>query len=69
MFCKTHDGLNLYYEVQGNPSAAKTIVFLNGLSQSTIAWILTIPYFKDNYRIVLMDFIFQGQSDLSLIHI
>lgn len=63
MFCKTHDGLNLYYEVQGNPSASKTIVFLNGLSQSTIAWILTVPHFKENYRIVLMDFIFQGQSD------
>lgn len=63
MFCKTNDGLNLYYEVQGNVSAPKTIVFLNGLSQSTIAWILTTPYFKDNYRIVLLDFIFQGQSD------
>ena len=35
--------------------------FLNGLSQSTISWILTIPYFKNDYRIVLMDFIFQGQ--------
>lgn len=63
MFCKTHDGLNLYYEVQGNTSSPETIVFLNGLSQSTIAWILTVPHFKDNYRIVLMDFIFQGQSD------
>jgi 3-oxoadipate enol-lactonase len=63
MVTKTHDGLNLYYEVQGNPSAKKTIVFLNGLSQSTIAWILTTPHFKEEYRIVLMDFIFQGQSD------
>ena len=60
--CKTHDGLNLYYEVQGNVSAKTTIVFLNGLSQSTIAWILTTPHFKE-YRVVLMDFIFQGQSD------
>lgn len=63
MFCKTHDGLNLYYEVHGNVASQKTIVFLNGLSQSTIAWILTVPHFKENYRIVLMDFIFQGQSD------
>lgn len=63
MLCKTNDGLNLYYEVQGNVSAPKTIVFLNGLSQSTIAWILTTPHFKDNYRIILLDFIFQGQSD------
>jgi 3-oxoadipate enol-lactonase len=62
MFCKTHDNLNLYYEVHGNVSSAKTIVFLNGLSQSTIAWILTLPHFKD-YKIILLDFIFQGQSD------
>lgn len=63
MFCKTTDNLNVYFEVQGNESAKETIVFLNGLSQSTISWILTTPYFKNDYRIVLMDFIFQGQSD------
>lgn len=63
MFCKTTDHLNLYYEVQGNEQAAETIIFLNGLSQSTLAWMLTTPYFKNDYRIVLMDFIFQGQSD------
>lgn len=65
MFCKTHDNLNLYYELHGNLSSPETIVFLNGLSQSTIAWILTTPHFKDKYLIVLMDFIFQGQSDKS----
>lgn len=63
MFCKTTDNLNIYFEVQGNENAKETIVFLNGLSQSTISWILTTPYFKNDYRIVLMDFIFQGQSD------
>lgn len=63
MFCKTTDNLNIYFEVQGNENAKETLVFLNGLSQSTIAWILTTPYFKNDYRIVLIDFIFQGQSD------
>lgn len=63
MFCKTNDDLNLYYEIHGNEQATETIVFLNGLSQSTISWILTLPYFKSDYRIVLMDFIFQGKSD------
>lgn len=63
MFCRTTDNLNIYFEVQGNENAKETIVFLNGLSQSTISWILTTPYFKNDYRIVLMDFIFQGQSD------
>lgn len=63
MFCKTNDNLNLYYEIHGNEEASETIVFLNGLSQSTVAWILTLPYFKATHKIVLMDFIFQGKSD------
>jgi 3-oxoadipate enol-lactonase len=62
MFTKTPDNLNIYYEIQGDPNSKRTIVFLNGLSQSTIAWLITIPFFK-NYRIILLDLIFQGQSD------
>lgn len=63
MFCKTSDNLNLYYEVQGNLNSQRAIVFLNGLSQSTVSWVLTTPAFKDNFKIILIDFIFQGQSD------
>jgi len=63
MFCKTTDHLNIYFEVQGNEQAKEILVFLNGLSQSTVSWILTTPYFKDQYKIVLLDFIFQGKSD------
>lgn len=63
MFCKTIDNLNIYFEVQGNQQAKETLVFLNGLSQSTASWMLTTPHFKDEYKIVLIDFIFQGQSD------
>jgi len=62
MLAKTTDKLDIYYEVTGNITSPKTIVFLNGLSQSTIAWVLTTPSFKDEYKIVLLDFIFQGQS-------
>jgi pimeloyl-ACP methyl ester carboxylesterase len=62
MFCKTTDNLDIYFEVQGNENAQQTIVFLNGLSQSTISWGLTTPQFKNDYKIVLIDFIFQGQS-------
>lgn len=65
MYCKTTDNLSIYFEVQGNEQAKETIVFLNGLSQSTVAWILTTPAFKQDYKIVLIDFIFQGQSDKS----
>lgn len=63
MLCKTTDNLNIYFEVQGNETAKETLVFLNGLSQSTVSWVLTTPQFKNDYRIVLIDFIFQGQSD------
>ena len=57
------EGLTIYYELHGNMKAPKTIVFLNGLSQSTMSWGLVIPYFKDNFRILLIDQILQGQSD------
>jgi pimeloyl-ACP methyl ester carboxylesterase len=63
MFCKTKDNLNIYYEVQGNLKAPQTLVFLNGLTQSTLSWGLVTPYFKEQYKIILIDFIFQGQSD------
>jgi len=62
MIYKTQDGLNLYYEVQGNMASKECIVFLNGLTQSTLAWGLVTPYFKDQYKLLLLDFIFQGQS-------
>ncbi|MHB8258866.1 MAG: alpha/beta fold hydrolase [Bacteroidia bacterium] len=62
MLFKTSDNLTLYYEVTGNLQSSKTVVFLNGLSQATIAWVLMLPYFKDEYKIILLDFIFQGQS-------
>ncbi len=63
MFTKTKDGLNIYYEVKGNTKAKETIVFLNGLSQATISWYFMLPCFEERYRLILMDFIFQGQSD------
>ncbi len=63
MNCKTKDGLTMYYEVQGNVNASETLIFLNGLTQSTLAWFFCLPFFKDNYKIILLDFIFQGQSD------
>ncbi|WP_317899146.1 alpha/beta fold hydrolase [Aurantibacillus circumpalustris] len=63
MICKTKDNQNLYYKIQGNIDSNETIVFLNGLTQSTDSWILMTPFFKEKYKIVLLDFIFQGQSD------
>lgn len=63
MFYTTPDNLKLYYEVHGNATSGKHIIFLNGLSQSTIAWQLMLPAFVNDYQVILCDFIFQGQSD------
>jgi 3-oxoadipate enol-lactonase len=63
MFCHTFDKKRIYYEIRGNHSVGKTLIFLNGLTQSTLSWELIIPYFEKDYRILLMDFVFQGRSD------
>jgi 3-oxoadipate enol-lactonase len=62
MYCRTDDGLELYYDIKGNPAAGETIVFLNGLTQSTLAWGFLVPHFATDYRIILLDQVFQGQS-------
>lgn len=63
MFFTTSDNLQLYYEVHGKADSEHTLIFLNGLSQSTLAWHLMLPQFVQEYKVVLCDFIFQGQSD------
>lgn len=65
MFFETSDKKKMYYEVHGNLESDKEIVFLNGLSQSTVAWFLMVPHLAAEYKIVLCDLIFQGQSDKS----
>lgn len=64
MFFTTKSNRSLYYETHSGNSNATTVLFLNGLSQSTLAWMLTLPHFK-GYNIVNLDFIFQGKSDKS----
>lgn len=63
MYAQTKDGLNIYYEIKGNVEAKEHIIFLNGLSQATVSWSFMLPCFEEKYRLILMDFIFQGQSD------
>lgn len=63
MYHTTSDNLQLYYEVHGNAASGRHIIFLNGLSQSTVAWQLMLPAFVNDYQVILCDFIFQGQSD------
>ncbi|ARS36915.1 alpha/beta fold hydrolase [Pontibacter actiniarum] len=57
------DGHQLYYEVQGNPDAAQTLVFLNGLTQTTTAWAGVAFTLGKKYKQVLVDLLFQGKAD------
>lgn len=63
MIHKTQDGYNLFYEETGKKDAAETIIFLNGLTQTTLSWGLFTPYFTQEYRIILLDNVLQGRSD------
>jgi 3-oxoadipate enol-lactonase len=63
MFLTTSDNKRLYYEITGNATSPQTMVLLNGLTQATASWSLLLPFFDKTYRILLVDFIFQGQSE------
>ncbi|MBS1650408.1 MAG: alpha/beta hydrolase [Bacteroidetes bacterium] len=62
MILETADKRTLYYEVIGNTTSETSIVFLNGLTQNTASWGLVTPFFLKNYKLILLDFVFQGQS-------
>ncbi len=62
MLHRLPDGLEMYYEIQGKIDSETTLVFLNGLSQNTLSWAGIAPAFYSDCRVVLVDFIFQGQS-------
>lgn len=65
MYFQLPDTLNLYYEIlscQGKPDA-EWIIWLNGLTQSTISWKLIASFFEKTHHQIFVDFIFQGQSD------
>ncbi|MGL4599053.1 MAG: alpha/beta fold hydrolase [Bacteroidia bacterium] len=55
------DKNQLYYEVSGKPDATYSLVFLNGLSQSTVAWTAINPAFQE-LQVISIDLIFQGKS-------
>ncbi|WP_162054423.1 alpha/beta fold hydrolase [Pontibacter pamirensis] len=62
------DGLELHYEIHGDTNASQTIVFLNGLSQSTAAWAGLVHTLGRKYKLVLVDLLFQGKSDAAPAH-
>ena len=53
-------GKNMYYEVHGE---GEPLVILNGIMMSTGSWTSFIDVFSKDNKLVLVDFIDQGQSD------
>lgn len=58
------NGINLFYEVKGNPDGKETVAFFNGVMASTGSWAYQVPVFeKLGFRIILHDFKGQTMSD------
>lgn len=51
----------IYFETAGQGKTP--LVLFNGLTMSTLAWSFVVPHLAPYYRIVLLDFLGQGQSD------
>jgi len=54
------DGIQLYYEIQGD---GPTVLFLHGLGSSTRDWEFQVPAFARQYRVITVDMRWHGQSD------
>jgi len=63
-YFKLTSGLRMHYEQRGDPqSLSPPIVFLNGLSQSTLAWYGVIDAGLLDFNCICVDLLFQGKSE------
>lgn len=62
MIFKTRDNQEIWYEVHGK---GEPLFLLNGLTQSTASWGLMLEELTRYFKVVLVDFVFQGQSSKS----
>ncbi|MGL5890927.1 MAG: alpha/beta fold hydrolase, partial [Bacteroidia bacterium] len=56
------NGIEIWYERNGNSDTKIPLVFLGGLSQSTAAWSAIAPAFYEEHQVILIDLADQGQS-------
>ncbi len=56
------DGNNLFYQHHFIGEELPTVIFLNGLSQSTLSWAAVTPKFIGKCNVLLLDLVFQGKS-------
>ena len=61
MYILNNKGQELYFDLLNFNSDLPIVLFLNGLSQTTESWSLIVNRFINHYRIVLLDFVFQGK--------
>jgi 3-oxoadipate enol-lactonase len=48
-------GIDIYYEMHGNPNAQRTIVFAHGMGGNAAIWFNQIVRFRGDFRIVTFD--------------
>lgn len=51
---------NIYYEIHGE---GEPLLILNGIMMSTSSWTSFVDVFSKKYKLILVDFVDQGQSD------
>lgn len=56
------DGNRIFYQYHFFAVESPTVIFLNGLSQSTMSWGAIAPAFIGKYNVLLVDLVFQGKS-------
>jgi 3-oxoadipate enol-lactonase len=56
------DGNSIFYQYHFVSDESPTVIFLNGLSQSTMSWGAVTPAFIGKRNVLLLDLVFQGKS-------
>ncbi len=63
MYFKLKDQKKLYYESTAPLESGESIILINGLTQSTVAWNGVKNLLKNRIQVLSTDLIFQGSSD------
>ena len=59
----TTDGCKIFYTTYGVEASDHVVIFLNGITQTTMYWGNHVPAFSKSYRLLCYDARGQGQSD------
>jgi pimeloyl-ACP methyl ester carboxylesterase len=61
-YFRTRDGVRLFYSAEGK-RGAPPLLFCYGLVCSKLQWKYQMEYFRENYRVIYLDYRGHGQSD------